>query len=159
MTRVIRNKRAFTLIELLVVVLIIGILAAVAVPQYTKAVEKTRTREAVLVIKSIEKAQDLCWLQYGDYSEECGMGENGLFSHMDIEIPGTVSTDCDSNDTCYLTKDWLYDFDGGVVYAFRVTDPDDPLNGPYRIDTDGGTLNCYGNGCKNVCGDSGCIVQ
>ncbi len=52
------KSRAFTLIELLVVVLIIGILASIALPQYTKAVEKSRTVEAQLISSSVSQAVD-----------------------------------------------------------------------------------------------------
>ncbi len=62
------NRRTgFTLIELLVVVLIIGILAAVAVPQYKFAVEKARALQAIIYIKSLANAYEVYYLQHGMY--------------------------------------------------------------------------------------------
>ena len=52
-------KTGFTLIELLVVVLIIGILASVALPQYQKAVWKSRASEAWTTLQALQKALDI----------------------------------------------------------------------------------------------------
>ncbi len=60
----------FTLIELLVVVLIIGILAAMAMPQYFKAVERSRMTDAITIMDSVVKAQRRKWMQTNRYAED-----------------------------------------------------------------------------------------
>ncbi len=75
-------KKGFTLIELLVVVLIIGILSAVAMPQYTKAVEKSRVTEAKINLKSLMNATVLRGLAGGEDSLE--------IDDLDISIAGTL---------------------------------------------------------------------
>jgi prepilin-type N-terminal cleavage/methylation domain-containing protein len=74
---------AFTLIELLVVVLIIGILAAIALPKYQKSTEKTRATEALIILKAISKANDMYFLATDSYTKD--------MNDLDIEIPGAKS--------------------------------------------------------------------
>ncbi|MCQ2410561.1 MAG: prepilin-type N-terminal cleavage/methylation domain-containing protein [Elusimicrobiaceae bacterium] len=64
------DAKAFTLIELLVVVLIIGILAAVALPKYQVAVAKSKATQALSAIKAIREAQMRYHLANGTFSSD-----------------------------------------------------------------------------------------
>ena len=76
-----RNVKAFTLIELLVVVLIIGILAAVALPQYQKVVERSKATQAITLLKSVYNAAKAYQLANGDWPQN--------FDELAVDIPFT----------------------------------------------------------------------
>ncbi len=78
--------RGFTLIELLVVVLIIGILAAVAVPQYQKTVLRARIMSAVPFVKAVYDAQQLYYLEHGAYADS--------ISKLDIQVACPAHLTC-----------------------------------------------------------------
>ncbi len=76
------KKQGFTLIELLVVVLIIGILSAVALPQYQLAVEKSRTTGAITQLKALATAENTYYLTHGEYTTN--------WNDLDIKLEGKV---------------------------------------------------------------------
>jgi len=76
-------KKGFTLIELLVVVLIIGVLAAIALPQYFKAVERSRMSEAEQLLTSIGQAQQRKYLQIGEFATQ--------YTGLDVSPKGSLN--------------------------------------------------------------------
>lgn len=104
----IQNKYAFTLIELLVVVLIIGILAAVAVPQYQKAVMKSRMTQAFITARAFMNAQAVYYLANGTYAKD--------FDTLDIEFSSMPGWTYSINKDGHLYMTYNHDEIGWDVY-------------------------------------------
>lgn len=117
------NNTGFTLIELLVVVLIIGILAAMAMPQYFKAVERSRMSEAVTLLGSIAQAQQRKYLQINKYAQ--------AYTGLDVAPKGATGSS-------YVTSKngFTIDLD---TRASGVT-ADNALATATRTNADGGAL-------------------
>lgn len=98
-----RKNGGFTLIELLVVVLIIGILAAIAVPKYQKAVRRAKAAEYAVWVKRIVDAEQEYFMTNGRYT--------GNIDELGIEYkdkwPNVIITE---NSTISMSKNFDLDF-------------------------------------------------
>ena len=113
---VVTNKSGFTLVELLMVVVIIGLLTAVALPGYRKAVERSRVSDALTTMDAVAKSEHAWYLANNSYTKD--------FANLDIAL-----TDKDGNNAngAELEND-LYTYellDKGVIV--------DRNNGEYSL--------------------------
>ena len=113
-TRCARRSGGFTLIELLFVVLIMGVLAAMAIPGFQKYSAKARRSEALIALKAIHTLQETYHVENDEYA--------GSFNDLGFSIMGASSPD----DTTILGEHYTYVLDawdvGGLPNAnYRVT--------------------------------------
>ncbi|MGN1058713.1 MAG: type II secretion system protein, partial [Candidatus Avelusimicrobium sp.] len=111
------KKSGFTLIELLVVVLIIGILAAVALPQYEKAVAKSRLKQWNLLIRTAQQATEMLLLETGGFpaTPQLLTGKNRIGG---FEFTG----DCDTNGSlCYIRDNNVYIYCNSAECFISIT--------------------------------------
>jgi type IV pilus assembly protein PilA len=64
----VRNRKGFTLIELLIVVVIIGILAAIAIPKFASTKEKAYVTAMKSDLRNMLTAEESCFSDYGTYA-------------------------------------------------------------------------------------------
>ena len=111
------NTGGFTLIELLVVVLIIGILAGVALPQYNKAVRKSRVAEAFQTVAAINNAEAIRNME---------MGTEGVrYPFEELPVAFTTNTGASATGGNYNGPNgWRYFLDDTSGLAVATDDND-----------------------------------
>ena len=100
------SSAGFTLVELMIVVVVIGILAAIAYPSYTRYVEKARRADAMATLLDISQRLERCYTQINYYDDEdCGqvfprLSPDGHYQ-ITVEFELADPTDPTSNATGY----------------------------------------------------------
>jgi len=103
----VRTRKGFTLVELAVVVVIIGVLAAFAVPRFLASVERSKAAESFNYLASIQSAQERYHARQGTYASEVtdlDIKMTNLKYFTVGEIAAGSTTDLEDSWTLTLTR-------------------------------------------------------
>ncbi len=101
MRRFKNTQGGFELVELAVVVVIIGILAAFAVPKFLNSVERSRATEAVSYLSTVQAAQERYHARHGSYAP--------AMAALEIDLPALEyfeTSGIDASDPKALQTEW-----------------------------------------------------
>ena len=105
-----RNQRGFTLVELMIVVIIVGILAAVAIPMYQGATERAKASEAVAALGTIRGAMRVYFAEHGTYDIA------GNVIDTQVTAPGVLDvTDTDLLGRYFSTECYTFSTEPGAA--------------------------------------------
>lgn len=150
-----KKSKGFTLAELMAVVLILGILVSVAVPQYSKAIERTRGAEAATLLRSIYDSCERFAIERGRTDNNCVAAVTdgkSVFTKLDVAVKGTYT-----GSNVLNTENFSY----AITYPSKLSITAKSLRGKCAGDTitfDGknfqgsNTSQCFGKGGVQIWG-------
>ena len=125
-----RNNKGFTLIELMIVVVIIGILAALAIPRFMQATTKSKQSEAKQILKQIYTMNRAYRQEHGVYHNDLDIlgveiSTEARYSYAitfptanDVDFLATATADVEDLDDDDAVDEWTIDEDGVLTCTY-----------------------------------------
>ena len=100
------NKKAFTIMELIIVVIILGVVTAFAIPNYSKSIRKAHARDTLIQLSTIHAANILYFSQTNQYAPQTSQDLVNLNTELDLNI---------------IANNMLYTYSRPTVSTYTVT--------------------------------------